>query len=67
MQFGIPWNFSALDLISVPREHNNLADKLAVSASTFQPSEELLNGQGKMEVNFRPSVPDNVDHWQVFR
>jgi len=20
-----------------------------------------------MEVNFRPSVPDNVNHWQVFR
>jgi ribonuclease HI len=58
--------FSALDLISVPREHNNLADKLAVSASTFQPSKELLSGQGKMEVIFRPSIPDNVDHWQVF-
>jgi hypothetical protein len=26
--------FSALDLISIPREHNILADKLAVSTST---------------------------------
>jgi len=59
--------FHALDLISVPREHNNLVDKLVVSTSTFQPSEELLNGHGKMEVNFRPPVPDDVDHWQVFR
>jgi ribonuclease HI len=42
--------FIVLDLISVPREHNSLADKLAVSASTFQPSEELLSGQGKMEI-----------------
>jgi hypothetical protein len=59
--------FSAIDLISVPREHNNLADKLAVSASTLQPSYELLNDQGKMEINFKPSVPDNIDHWLVFK
>jgi hypothetical protein len=59
--------FSALDLISVPREHSNLADKLAVSTSTLQPSDELLNSQGKMEINFRPLVPDNIDHWHVFR
>jgi hypothetical protein len=58
--------FGALDLISIPREHNSLADKLAISASTFQPSEELLIGQGKMEVISRPSIPDNMDHWQVF-
>jgi hypothetical protein len=59
--------FDALDLISVLTKHNNLEDKLRVSASTFQTSEELSNGQGKMEVNFRPSILDNVDHWQVFR
>jgi len=40
---------------------------LAVSTSTLQPSKELLNGQGKLEINYRPSVPDNIDHWQVFR
>jgi hypothetical protein len=57
--------FDALDLILIPREHNSLADKLAVSAS-FQPSEELLSGQGKMEIIFKPSVPNNMDHWQVF-
>jgi ribonuclease HI len=58
--------FDALDLISVPKEHNSLEDKLTVSVSTFQPSKELLSGQGKMEVIFRPSCPDNMDHWQVF-
>jgi hypothetical protein len=58
--------FDALDLISIPREHNSLADKLAVSTSTFHPSKEMLSGQGKMEIIFRPSVPDNMDHWQVF-
>jgi ribonuclease HI len=59
--------FSAIDLISIPREHNNLVDKLAISNSTFQRSDKLLNGQGKMEINFKPSVPDNIDHWRVFK
>jgi hypothetical protein len=58
--------FSGIDLISIPREHNIQADKLAVSSSTLQPLDELFNGQGKIEINFRPSVPDNLDHWQAF-
>jgi hypothetical protein len=27
----------------------------------------LLNGKGKLEIICRPSIPDNVHHWQVFR
>jgi hypothetical protein len=46
---------------------NSLADSLAVATSTLQPSEDLIRGEGKLEIIFRPSVPDNVDHWQVFR
>jgi hypothetical protein len=26
-----------------------------------------MKGEGKLEIIFRPSVPNNVDHWQVFR
>jgi hypothetical protein len=59
--------FDAIDLISIPRDQNSLADSLAVAASTLQPSEDLIKGKGKLEIIFRPSVPDNVDHWQVFR
>jgi hypothetical protein len=44
-----------------------LVDSLAVAASTLQPSEELVRGKGKLEIIFRPSVPDNLDHWQVFK
>jgi ribonuclease HI len=55
--------FDAIDLISIPREYNSLE----VSTSTLQPSEDLLNGKGKLEIICRPSIPDNVDHWQVFR
>ena len=46
--------FDVLDIKAIPREQNNLADSLAVSASTLQPLNELFNGQGHLEVNFRP-------------
>jgi hypothetical protein len=39
---------------------------LAVAALTLHPSEDLMKGEGKLEIIFRPSVPDNVDHWKVF-
>ena len=55
--------FDALNLQEVPRELNVLAYKLAMVASTLQPSDEMVNGNGKMEINFSPSIPDNIDHW----
>jgi ribonuclease HI len=58
--------FEALDLIEIPREMNSKAYSLVVAASTFQPIDELMNGHGKMKVIFRPAIPDNLDHWQVF-
>ena len=59
-------HFDALDLEAIPREQNSLADELAVAATTFQLSDELINDEIKMEVMFRPSIPDNSEHWQVF-
>ena len=58
--------FHALNMTSIHRDQNKLADKLDVVVSTLQPSEELLNGDGKLEINFIPSVPDNMEHWKVF-
>jgi ribonuclease HI len=59
--------FDAMDLIAIPRYQNNLADSLAVATSTLQPSIDLMKGEGKLEIIFKPSVPDNIDHWQVFK
>ena len=59
-------HFDALDLEAIPREQNSLADELAIDATTFQLSYELIKDKIKMEVIFRPSVPDNLEHWQVF-
>jgi hypothetical protein len=41
-----------------------LADSLVVSASNLQLSKEI--GFYKVEVNFIHSLPDNLEHWQVF-
>ena len=54
--------FDALNIIEIPREQNSMADKLAVAASTLQPSEELMNGDGRLEIKFRPSGSDNMEH-----
>ena len=52
--------FDALNIEKIPRDQNSASDKLAVSASTPQPSDEMLDGDCPLEINFRPFVPDNV-------
>ena len=59
--------FDSLNIEAIPRDQNSVADKLAVSVSTLQPSDEMLEGDCPLEINFRHSVPDNVEHWQVFK
>jgi ribonuclease HI len=59
-------SFRKISIEAVPREENHVADALAVSASTLQPCEGPLHDLCRMEVLFRPSIPDNLEHWQVF-
>jgi ribonuclease HI/transposase InsO family protein len=66
MAQNISKTFRKMSLEAIPREENHVADALAVSASTLQPCEGPLHDQCKMEVLFRPSIPDNLEHWQVF-
>jgi hypothetical protein len=58
--------FDAFAIDVVPRYRNNLIDYLVVSTTTLQPYEDMLCDQCKMEVIFIPSIPDNIEHWQVF-
>jgi hypothetical protein len=53
----------ALNLIFIPREQNSKADELAVATSTLQLPDSLINKNISVEVIFRPSVPDNMNHW----
>ena len=59
--------FDALNIEAIPRDQNSASDKLAVSASTLQPSDEMLEGDCPLEINFKPSIPDNIEHWKVFQ
>ena len=42
-----------------------MADSLAVAASTFRPPQNPRL-RYEIEVRYRPSIPDNIKHWQVF-
>ena len=57
--------FEAFNLQYILREDNRLANYLAVVANTFKPP---INPRLRydIEIRHRPSIPDNVKHWQVF-
>ena len=42
-----------------------MADSLTVAASTFRPPRNPLL-RYEVEERYRPSIPDNIKHWQVF-
>jgi len=59
---SISKSFEMVSIKVVPREENHLADSLAFSSSTFQPCDGLLQDLWKIEVLFRSSIPDNLEH-----
>jgi hypothetical protein len=60
-------SFEMVTIKAIPQEENYVADVLAVSASTLQPCDGPLQNLCKMEVLFRTSIPNNLEHWQVFK
>jgi hypothetical protein len=59
-------SFKIVSIEAIPREENHVVDALAVSTSTPQPCDGPLHDLCKMKVLFRPSIPNNLDHSQVF-
>lgn len=57
--------FMEFNIQFMPREQNRMDDSLAVAASTFRPPQNPLL-RYEIEVRYRPSIPDNIKHWQVF-
>jgi len=53
-------SFDEFSIKAIPREENSMVDALVFSASTLQPREEIL--PYKVEVNFRPSIQNNLEH-----
>jgi ribonuclease HI len=58
--------FSSFNISFIPREENTLSDSLAVSASLFRIS-LLPKIKYDAQIRYRPSVPDNIKHWKVFK
>jgi hypothetical protein len=58
--------FLAFNISFIPREESTLADSLAVSASLFK-IPLLPKIKYDVEIRYRPSVPDNIEHWKVFK
>jgi hypothetical protein len=57
--------FLAFNISFIPREENIMDNFLAISARNFRvPFPPKLRYD--VEVNYRPSIPDNVKHWKVF-
>jgi ribonuclease HI len=56
--------FDNSSIEAIPREENHLVDNLVVSDSTMQLFKEI--DLYKVELNFRPSLPNNLENWQVF-
>lgn len=58
--------FNAFGIKAVPRVENSLANALVVAATTLQSSDALISTKCRIEIIFRPCIPNNEDHWQVF-
>jgi ribonuclease HI len=57
--------FSSFNIHHIPRAENQQADSLAKAAATFMPP-TVLKLKYHIEMRHRPSIPNNVQHWQVF-
>jgi len=58
--------FDAFSIEAIAREHNTRANSLVVSASLLLLHPDFKDTSYKIEVVYRPSVPNNVNHWKVF-
>jgi ribonuclease HI len=58
--------FLAFNISFILREENNMVDSLVVSASNFKVPLPPKLRYG-VEVNYRPSITDNVKYWKLFK
>ena len=57
--------FLAFNIQFMPRDQNRMVDSLVVATGTFWPPQNPLL-RYEIEVQYHPSIPDNVKHWHVF-
>ena len=61
----LKYSFDSFYISYIPRAKNQLVDSLAVSASMFIPPMPLRLVY-EVQMKYRPSFPDNVQHWKFF-
>jgi len=54
-----------LNITLIHREENNEADALKTTGSTFK-TPLVLKIKIEVDMRHRPSIPDNIKHWNVF-
>jgi hypothetical protein len=59
-------SFEAFSIEFIPHTKNTKDDSLAISALLLLPHPEFKNDTYRIEMIYKPRVPDNVNHWQVF-
>jgi hypothetical protein len=57
--------FLDFNISFIPSGENIMVDSLAISTSNFRVPFPLKI-RYDVEVNYKPSLPDNVKHWKVF-
>jgi hypothetical protein len=57
--------FFAFNISYISRETNKLTDSLAMAASSFKVPLEPKDSY-EIHIKHRPSILDNIKHWQVF-
>jgi ribonuclease HI len=58
--------FPSFNISFIPREENTMVDSLVVSTRNFRiPLPPKLNYD--VEFKYKPSIPDNVKYWKVFK
>jgi hypothetical protein len=58
--------FSLVKVHFIPQAENQQANSLAKEASTFAPP-TAFKLKYHIKVRHKPSIPNNIQHWQVFK
>lgn len=58
--------FDAINIEAIPREKNTLDDELVVASPSMQFYANLIEDKIKMDIIFKPSIPNKSEHWHTF-
>jgi hypothetical protein len=60
-------HFEAFNITMIPRTKNTLTDSLAIVSSRLSPLEDNEASWFTAKLLYKPSVPNNISNWKVFK